>query len=289
MILKVLTGYHFFFSFLLFYFFLFQYCRISYYRDPTSYFFNPQRAYAPGYSAQRKDEAAAFVEEELNLPHTRGSNDTTPKLCVGIGSIAREGVQYLHYSAGSVLHGLSLEERQDIVLITLLAHADSSRHPEANSLWLPNAADQILDYSAPFEKEEYVQSLEAGEDNQKEKSLFDYANLLEACRATGADFVFIMEDDTVASKGWYPRTMQGLKTIAHKMEWMGRDPTDCKQTFHLILNSGMIRFSTLDHKLPPVKQRTSHPFQSACAEIPKNLTDMYPQSSIFASSIPKNT
>ena len=230
--LRLLTGYHCCLLFLLCYFFLFQYCRVSYYRDPTSYFFNPTRAYAPGYSERRKEQAAAFVQDELNLPNKRLSSDTTPKLCVGIASIAREGVHYLHYAAGSVLHGLTVEERQEIILITLLAHANSSRHPDADSIWLPNAADQVLDYSAPFEKEEYVRSLEGDEDKQKEKSLFDYAHLVEACRATGSEFVFMMEDDTVAAQGWYRRTMEGLHAIATKMRDMGRGPTDCK---HLVV------------------------------------------------------
>ena len=225
---RLLTSYHFFFLFLLCYFLLFQYCRSSYYRDPTSYFFDPERAYAPGYSERRKEEAATFVLEDLDHPNIRLSNDSPPKLCVGIASIAREGVQYLHYSTGSVLHGLSEEERQEIVLVTLLAHANSSKHPDASSVWLPNAADQVLDYSAPFEKEEYVQSLDGVEGKQKEKSLFDYAHLLEACKATGADFVFIMEDDTVAAEGWYRRTRQGLQAIATKMRGMGKGSTDCK-------------------------------------------------------------
>ena len=228
MTVRLLTSYHFFLSFLLCYFFLFEYCRVSYYRDPTSYFFDPERAYAPGYSERRKDEAATFVQEDLDLPDRRLSNDSPPKLCVGITSIAREGVQYLHYSTGSVLHGLSAEERQEIVLITLLAHANSSKHPEASSVWLRNAADQVLDYSAPFEKEGYVQSLEGVEGKQKEKSLFDYAHLLESCRATGAEFVFIMEDDTVAAEGWYRRTRQSLQAITTKMRGMGKGSTDCK-------------------------------------------------------------
>lgn len=226
--LRLLAGYHFCLWFLACYFFLFQYCRISCYRDPTSYFFDPTRAYATGYSDRRKDEAAAFVQDGLHLPTRRLSSDATPKMCVGIASIAREGVNYLHYSTGSVLHGLTLQERQEIVLITLLAHANSSKHPDADSEWLLNAADQVLDYSAPFEKEEYVQSLEGDKDKQKEKSLFDYAHLLDACRATGADFIFMMEDDTVAAQGWYLRTMQGLQAIATRMEGMGRAPSDCK-------------------------------------------------------------
>jgi hypothetical protein len=247
MTLRLLTGSHFILLFLLSYLFLFQYCRVSYYRDPTSYFFDPNRAYAPGYSDQRKDEAVAFVQDELNLPSRRLWNDTPPRLCVGIASIAREGVQYLHYSTGSLLHGLSKEERQEIVLVTLLAHANSSKHPDANSVWLPNTADQLLDYSAPFGEREYVQSLEGDDDKQKEKSLFDYAHLLEECRATKADFVLMMEDDTVAAEGWYRRTIQGLDAIASKMKEMGRDPTDCKHlNISLVLTFGICTFSALN-------------------------------------------
>jgi hypothetical protein len=225
---RLLAGYHFIVSFLLCYLVLFQYCRLSFFRDPTSYFFDPERAYAPGYSEHRKAEAATFVEEDLKFPNRRLSSDTPPRLCVGIASVAREGAQYLHYAAGSVLHGLSAGEREEISLIALLAHADSKKHPAAGSAWLQNAADQVLDYSAPFEKQEYVQSIEGVSGKQKEKSLFDYSYLLEACRATGADFVFIMEDDTVTAEGWYPRIMKGLGDIGQNMKVMGKGPTDCK-------------------------------------------------------------
>lgn len=228
LVLRSLTGYHFILSFLLCYLALFQYCRVSFFRDPTSYFFDPERAYAPGYSEHRKEEAAAFVEEDLKYPNRRLPSDTPPKLCVGIASVAREGAQYLHYSAGSVLHGLSAGERQEIVLIALLAHVDPGKHPAADSVWLRNAADKVVDYSSPFEKQAYVESIEGVQGKQKEKSLFDYAHLLEECRATGAEFVFLMEDDTVTAEGWYRRALKGLKDIGKEMRVMGRDPTDCE-------------------------------------------------------------
>jgi hypothetical protein len=251
--MKIFTGYNFLFSFLLFYFFLFQYCRTTYYADPTSYFFDPKRAYSPGYSARRRDEAAAFIQQESDVPSRRLINDTQPKLCIGIASIAREGVHYLHYSTGSLLHGLSIEERQQMVLITLLAHANASEHPDASSTWLLNVADQVLDYGPPFENQEYVQSLELDEDKQKEKSLFDYVHLLEACKSTGADFVFMMEDDTVAAEGWYRRTIDGLHSISGKMEAMRRDPTDCKYPLHLMLEFSDIFFVNIKSHYHPFR------------------------------------
>jgi hypothetical protein len=238
--MKKISDYNFLFLLLLFYFFLFQYCRTTYYADPTSYFFDPKRAYSPGYSARRRDEAAAFIQQKSDVPSRRLINDTQPKLCIGIASIAREGVHYLHYSTGSLLHGLSPEERQQIDLITLLAHANASKHPDASSTWLLNVADQVLDYGPPFENQEYIQSLELDEDKQKEKSLFDYVHLLEACKSTRAEFVFIMEDDTVAAEGWFRRTIDGLRSISGKMRAMGRDPTHCK--LYLMLKFSDISF-----------------------------------------------
>jgi hypothetical protein len=76
-------------------YFLFQYARYNLCRDPTTYFFDPTRAYSPGYTAQRREEASSFTKNRALLSFQRLSNDTAPKLCIGIASVARESVNHL--------------------------------------------------------------------------------------------------------------------------------------------------------------------------------------------------
>lgn len=144
-----------------------------------------------------------------------------------------KGVNFLCYSTGSLFEGLSNEERQQIELKILIAHTNATVHPNWNSNWLRNVADEVLDYGLPFENESYVQWLEGIKEKENQKSLFDYAHLLRRCRDTGADYVLMIEDDTVSVKGWYGRTMEGLEAVVEKMRNMGYTSNRCK--FPLLL------------------------------------------------------
>ena len=203
------------------YFFLYQYARISFYADPTSYFFNPLKAFKPGYSTQRQEEAAAFIGTNSNLPFKRLTNDTKPKLCIGIASIAREGINYLHLSTGSLLEGLTDQERGQIELKYLIPHTNPTLHPNWNSPWLRNVGDEVLSYEAPFKDQGWIAEMEGKIEHETTKSLFDFAYLLQACKDSGAEHVLMIEDDTVAAKGWYARTMEGLISVRQTMTDMG--------------------------------------------------------------------
>jgi hypothetical protein len=115
----------------------------------------------------------------------------------------------------------------------LIAHTNVPVHPNWNSNWPRNVADEVLDYGPPFENESYIQWLEGIKEKENQKSLFDYAHLLMRCRDTGADYVLMIEDDTVLAKGWYGRTMEGLEAVVEKMRNMGYTSNRCK--FPLVL------------------------------------------------------
>jgi hypothetical protein len=101
-------------------------------RDPTSLFFDPRQAHVPLYSTVRQQQAEAliFALETQILPPQDNSKGglSDKKLCVGIPSVAREGASYLRASVGSLLDGLSVEERDSIFLIIFIAHTDPSIH-----------------------------------------------------------------------------------------------------------------------------------------------------------------
>ena len=94
-----------------------NYAKSHYYRDPTSTFFDPSRAYEQRYSTVRRHEANAFV----NISATKSFRCSTkgpPLLCVGMLTIARpSGDVYFRTSVGSLLAGLTPERN----------HAEHSR------------------------------------------------------------------------------------------------------------------------------------------------------------------
>lgn len=79
-------------------------------RHPGSWFFDPGTAYRPHYATVRDVQAERFiVGAESAPPFKRSIVLESPKLCVGIPSIARNGVDWI--TVGSLLEGLSQQER----------------------------------------------------------------------------------------------------------------------------------------------------------------------------------
>ncbi|THV95701.1 hypothetical protein D6D27_03088 [Aureobasidium pullulans] len=192
------------------------YTRSIAYRDPTSAFFDPHRGYLPSYSAVRQDQAEAFIiASKTDLTRTRPKEQThQKKFCVGIPSVARNGTTYLRSAVGSLLDGLSEQERNDIHLVVFIAQTDPSVHFAYKENWLHNLTDKVLLYDLPRKEMEHVIELEQT-GNSREKGLFDYTYLLRTCYAQGADHIAMFEDDIVALDGWYHRTINGLD-IAEK-------------------------------------------------------------------------
>jgi hypothetical protein len=86
------------------YFFAILYCNHAFYRDPTSFFFNPATAYEPTYSMQRKHQAESFVAA-ANVSSLRSFEHAQkpPVVCIGISTIARlGGNQYVRSTIGSL-------------------------------------------------------------------------------------------------------------------------------------------------------------------------------------------
>jgi hypothetical protein len=120
---KILAG------FSIFYLLLIQYCRHANYRDPTSYFFDPTHAYDRLYSADRIREADAFVQSAELLSAGPKPSKQPPVMCVGVATVTRRGEQYVSRTIGSLLDGLSKDERHSLYLNILIGHTDPSEHP----------------------------------------------------------------------------------------------------------------------------------------------------------------
>ena len=189
-----------------------QYYRRNSYRDPTSFFFDPTCAYKPEYSPFRQQEANAYINAStVAAPQRSNITSFNKTLCVGIASVARDGVQYFRTTVGSVLDGLSDEERQAIYLILFIAHTDPTVHPAYSEGWMEIVSDKVLIYDLPEDQLRHTKDLEKQGTSFREKGLFDYMYLLKACSTIGAPFIAILEDDVIAQDGWYHRTMKGLE------------------------------------------------------------------------------
>ncbi|KAI0165030.1 integral membrane protein [Xylariaceae sp. FL1272] len=197
------------------YFLLYQYFRSACYRDPTSRFFQPERASAPTYSTHRIRQAVEYADSAgLNLAETQRKPkvDSTnpPDLCIGIPSVHREGMGYLKPTLGSLQQGLSPEERSRLHFVVFLAHVDQKQHEDYNQPWLLSMADTLSAYPNPDVAELMVNQ------NHGTKSKFDYSLVMDECERTGAPYIMMLEDDVVFVEGWWPRVSKALETATSK-------------------------------------------------------------------------
>jgi hypothetical protein len=182
-------------------------------RDPTSFFFNPRKGYAPRYSAIRRQQAEDFLESYHNATShdiVKSGHERNRKLCVGIPSFKREGVHYLRDTIGSLLEGLTPEERQEIYLIVFIPHSNPNVHPEYNEDWLPGLVDYVLTYEFGDDQMQHIRNMEREGGLYIEKALFDYRYLLSRCTEQFTPYIAMLEDDIIAMDGWYHRTMAAV-------------------------------------------------------------------------------
>ena len=240
--------------------FLYNRCRIHSYFDPSSFFFDPERAYDPLYSNIREIEADDFLRAassgrnyETQSPDPSAARDrqpstaaiestashasTPPLLCLGIPSLQRQGEQFLGRTIASLVDNVSRDDRQLLHMVVLLADYDPSNHSAFGQTWLENIADEILVYehghgsdfkALPHWKYRQL-SWENGESidsdrNRTEHMRRDDTAVMEACDRTGADYFILVEDDTIAAQDWFPRVCKALAQIddtrASRRDWI---------------------------------------------------------------------
>ncbi|EPE30230.1 hypothetical protein GLAREA_12953 [Glarea lozoyensis ATCC 20868] len=187
-------------AFSILYLVLIQYCCMANYRDPTSRFFDPTRAYKHIYSQERIKEADSFILSQDSRPSAIEHAVQTPVLCIGVATVARRGDQYVRRTIGSLLEGLSQQERGAIYMNLFLAHTDPAKHPVFGEKWVETLPNKIVEYSKSD-----IERVQEWETNgwYRNKTIFDYNYLLQDCYATGAPYIAMIEDDTLAVRGWY--------------------------------------------------------------------------------------
>lgn len=181
--------------------------------DPTSFFFSPGKGYAPHYSAIRRQQAEDFIQSYHDASSheiIKSGHERNRKLCVGIPSFKREGASYLRDTVGSLLEGLTPEERQEIYLIVFIPHSNPNVHPEYNEAWLPGLVDLVLTYEFGDDQMQHIRNMEKKGGLYIEKALFDYRYLLSRCTEQFTPYIAMLEDDVIAMDGWYHRTMAAI-------------------------------------------------------------------------------
>jgi hypothetical protein len=200
--------------FSIFYLCLVQYLRYANYRDPTSYFFDPSRAYQRIYSTDRINEADAFIKLAELVPSDLPPSNGKPVMCIGVATVKRRGEQYVQSTIGSLLEGLTIEERSTIYLDILVGHTDPSKHPISSEKWLASLPNKVLKY-----KEMDMDRIQEWEEGgwYRNKTIFDYTYLLNDCYSSGARYIAMVEDDTLAVEGWYGLALEALGAIEKNM------------------------------------------------------------------------
>jgi hypothetical protein len=151
-------------------------------RDPTSVYFRPSKGYVPRYSAIRREQAEAYIASYEHAEYdiaNASDNEKRRKLCVGIPSIQREGESYLPAAVGSLLEGLTREEREEIYFIVFIPHSKPEVHAAYSEEWLSGLPDEVLTYDFGFDRMQHVRNMEQLGGHVLEKAAFDYAYLLD--------------------------------------------------------------------------------------------------------------
>ena len=223
-----------FVSFVFIYLALLRYCSQAYYRDPTSAFFDPRRGYERLYSLERQTQAESFIQAaSSSLPTAahpsslseKGPSPTTttskePTFCIGIATVVRHGEQYIRSTIGSLLEGLTEQQRKEIYLVVLIAHTDPHIHPIYGEEWLDTVCDRVLLYDLSAEQLEYMHGLEEEKDYRR-KAIFDYTYLLEHCIGSSAAYIAMIEDDTLAVAEWFRQAVAAIdEADAQKPDWL---------------------------------------------------------------------
>ena len=199
--------------FSLIYFSAYQYCRLAFARDPTSFFFNPTKGYQRHYSLKREGEAQSYIKSANGSGTAPPKSSTKPLFCIAIATIARSGDQYVRNAVGSLFEGLSSDQRQSIHLAILIAQTDPEEHPIYHEPWLRVLANSVVTYD-PSKTGEIAQLQHMEEVHAHwNKSMWDYIYLLETCESTGAQWIITVEDDVIAVQNWYTQATNALQAI----------------------------------------------------------------------------
>lgn len=140
----------------------FEYCRLRYWRDPHSAFFDDSHVYEWKYSLYREHEGRHLISihsAPIDPPQATkaGSN---PLICAAFATVKRGTDDYFDASIGSLLEGLDPRERRALHLNVLFAGTDPTKHPSWGQKWVERLADSTGSYNVTESQFEHLRELE---------------------------------------------------------------------------------------------------------------------------------
>ncbi|KAM7212137.1 hypothetical protein V8F06_012500 [Rhypophila decipiens] len=201
---------------------LFVYSHWVLWRNPHSAYFHSDNIYDLDYSVVRQNAGREYLQQfsnpSANTSDVRLHASENPALCVAFATVARDhpdAARYFSDSIGSLLAGLSPQERASFNLTVLFANLDPNKHRDWNAPWVSALIDHAAGYEwiSDAERAE-LRRLEEARDFQR-KGVLDYIYLLDQCyHSTRAPFIAVFEDDVIFAADWLARTLVGLQTLA---------------------------------------------------------------------------
>lgn len=142
----------------------FEYCRLLFWRDPHSAFFDDRHVYDLKYSLYREREAQHFISQHNSLSKTPEPvpvrADPNPVVCASFVTIRRNSDDYFDPSIGSLLEGLGPRERRALYLNVLFADTDPTKHPSWGQKWVDRLTDAAGTYNVSNEQFQRLQEYE---------------------------------------------------------------------------------------------------------------------------------
>lgn len=139
-----------------------------------------------------------------------------PSTCLGIATVARPGEQYVGKTVGSLLEGLSQDQRNSLHVVLFFADTNPHQHPVYDEPWVKSVADEVVEYNISDIDMARLRTFE-DEHQYWNKSMYDYEYLLQKCHNTQTKWIMLVEDDVLAKAGWYPQATTALNKIADQM------------------------------------------------------------------------
>lgn len=141
---------------------VFEYCRLSYWRDPHSAFFDDRHVYDLKYSLYREHEALQHISayNARTQPPASTYASPNPRMCLAFVTVKRDHVNYFDASVGSLLSGLNDRERRVFSVNVLFANTNPDVHPSWGQLWMDRLLDSVSSYNVPETDFQSLQALE---------------------------------------------------------------------------------------------------------------------------------
>ncbi|ODA83867.1 hypothetical protein RJ55_02383 [Drechmeria coniospora] len=200
--------------------------------DPSSIFYNPAKAYRLRFSTVRTSEVDRFLRQtNVTAPGTRQG---PPQLCVGIPSINRTTESFLEHTVGSLVDGLTADERALVHIVVLLADRTPQTHAAYGQEWLGRLVDEVVVYAdrlaanatlpaANYHAIPFDVRGEPRGDGRVENMRLDHSVLVERCRGQEAPYFAFVEDDVIATRSWFAKFRSAVGHVERETERSGRD------------------------------------------------------------------